>query len=94
MSVAAASFLFMRFPIFLPESYFIYASQVISTEPWGDKQIVIRCISWILVNAGVAEVKQFFLELLSSVYSVVLTECYCLIFSSYRRDHALLYDTF
>ncbi|KAM7316872.1 hypothetical protein ACRRTK_024603 [Alexandromys fortis] len=28
MSVAAASFLFMRFPMFLPESYFIYASQV------------------------------------------------------------------
>lgn len=28
MSVAAAFFPFMRFPMFLPENYFIYASQV------------------------------------------------------------------
>jgi hypothetical protein len=28
MSVAAAAFSFMRFPMFLPENYFIYASQV------------------------------------------------------------------
>lgn len=28
MSVAAAPFLFMRVPMFLPENYFIYASQM------------------------------------------------------------------
>lgn len=31
MSVAAAFFPFMRFPMFLPENYFIYASQVTLT---------------------------------------------------------------
>lgn len=101
LSVAAAFFPFMRFPMFLPEHYFIYASQV-TLRP--QNRLMINRLS---LGAYLIDILWNVMPVLQKLNSFVfiycclqctawfyLIECYCLIFSSYRRDHALLYDMF